>query len=204
MPFLWGPAECKPKAVASHYLYNPSSWPCSEMWLLQFAANASPCSYDLIPDKGGGGRERQGLLTFASGQHSSISQTLMIFLLLFNYLPQLMKFMSSSSKAVAEGVWGVGWLGASPPTSSKHMGEYHLLPLSHLRCVRSILHCEGKKTIFFPLSVSLLSKLQTPLKEQVCQIEEKRNCSNMHQSASWVSETNLETKGSVWTQYIRI
>lgn len=118
MPFLWGPAECKPKAVASHYLYNPSSWPCSEMWLLQFAANASPCSYDLIPDKGGGGRERQGLLTFASGQHSSISQTLMIFLLLFNYLPQLMKFMSSSSKAVAEGVWGVGWLGASPPTSS--------------------------------------------------------------------------------------
>lgn len=73
------------------------------MWLLQFAANAPLCCYDLTPDKGGGGGGRQGLVTFVGGQHCSTSQMLMTFLLLFNYLPHLMRCMSSSI-AVSEGV----------------------------------------------------------------------------------------------------
>lgn len=62
----------------------------------------------------------------------------------------------------------------------------------------------GHNNIFLSFPVPLLSKLKTQVKEQGCQIEEKQSCSDTHQSARWVSESNLETEGSVWTQYIGI
>lgn len=120
----------------------------------------------------------------------------------FYSLPQLMKFMPSSSKAVSEGVWGVGWLGGSS-THQQHMRECPLLPMSHLRCISSILHREDKITSSFHYLFHCFVNSKHNWKSKG--VRRKRNKAAVtHQSSRWVRETNLETEGSVQTQYIRI